>query len=1000
MRPETVDDSGHDERWGDALADCLEALESGRVIDRTRLLARYPEFVAELRQFFERRDRVERVVAPLRMAVQERPTPVPPDDSPDTDSGGPQRTVTDAAGRSFGDYEILGELGRGGMGTVYKARQRPLNRTVALKFLRPDSSRVDEARFRNEAETVAQFDHPHIVPVYEVGEHGGQLYFTMKLVEGGSLAQHLGRFGADPRAAVALLAPVARAVHYAHQRGVLHRDLKPSNVLLDRDDRGYVADFGLARRLDAGGDLTRSGTLVGTPHYMAPELADHRKGVAMVAADVYGLGAVLYAVLTGRPPFRGQTVLETLDQLKSADPDPPRRLNPRIDRDLETVCLTCLAKDPARRYASAAELADDLERWLAGEPVRARRVGRWERAWKWVRRNPAVAALLAVVVLAGVTLMAGALWSNARLRDAAERERGHAARATRERNAARRAVDDMYTQVAEKWLAHQPRLQPLQREFLEKALRYYQEATETDDDSPKAAGELAEAYLRVGRIQGELGASAKAEEAYRRAVEVVERAGGEEPAGRAALAVAWGRLSGLLIHSGRHADAGEAAQKAITLYEQAAAGQDGPSDRGVLAYYYGSLGQSLEGRGDLAGAEEAFRKALKIREEQAARAQAEPQYQAQLALDLRELARVLFATQRFKLALEVMERGADAAQRAAKGDPGALRYQMDLAGLRLSLAIVYWKSGQLAKAEKSLRGVVEAQTRVVKDYPDVTQYREDLGSAYNILGIVHDDLGRRKEAEAAYRESIRIKEKLTQDVPTNPLYREDLVQSLNNLTPLLLADKRLREAERVNAEARLHAELLVKGVPQSPNFRKDLARSYWGRADIDLAAGRPGKAAAAWKRALEVSDHPDILAGAAEFLASCPDPKYRDVARAVALARKVVGVAPENGGYWATLGLAEYRAGHAREAVRALEQAEHAGDTNADVRLLLAMARWAVGDRERARREYTEAVRLLAQQASPDAHTLGLRDEAAGLLGVRDVPPGPKGKEGPRRTQS
>jgi hypothetical protein len=302
--------------------------------------------------------------------------------------------------RRFGDYELLEELGHGGMGVVYRARQLAPERLVALKVIRTGelATAEDVRRFRLEANEAARLDHPHIVPVYEVGEHAGRHFFTMRLLEGGSLAQHLARLQNDPKAAARLVAQVAQAVHHAHQRQLLHRDLKPGNVLLDAAGQPHVADFGLAKRLGGSGEASQS-VGAGTPEYMAPEQA---RGEARLttAADVYGLGGILYALLAGRPPFRGATAWETIQQVQAQEPVPPSAHGPGCPRDLETICLKCLAKEPSRRYASAEAQAEELERWLAGEPIRARPVGRLERAWLWAKRNPAVASLLTAFVAA------------------------------------------------------------------------------------------------------------------------------------------------------------------------------------------------------------------------------------------------------------------------------------------------------------------------------------------------------------------------------------------------------------------------------------------------------------------------------------------------------------------------------------------------------------------------------------------------------------------------
>ena len=287
------------------------------------------------------------------------------------------------------------------MGVVFEARQVSLNRPVAVKMIRAGlfAGEADLRRFRIEAEAVAHLDHPRIVPIYGVGEHQDCHYFSMKLIRGGSLARRLPAYPADPRAAARLVAEVAQAIQHAHDRGILHRDLKPSNILLDEEGRPLVTDFGLAKRSGDDSGLTQSGAIVGTPSYMAPEQASGHKVAVTALTDVYGLGAVLYALLTGRPPFVADTILETIEQVRGRPPAPPSRINPRVGRDLETICLRCLEKDPWRRYASADALADDLRRWLDGEPIAARPVGAAARVWMWSRRNPIVTGLLAALIL-------------------------------------------------------------------------------------------------------------------------------------------------------------------------------------------------------------------------------------------------------------------------------------------------------------------------------------------------------------------------------------------------------------------------------------------------------------------------------------------------------------------------------------------------------------------------------------------------------------------------
>jgi serine/threonine protein kinase/Tfp pilus assembly protein PilF len=309
----------------------------------------------------------------------------------------------------LGDYELQEEVGRGGQGIVFRARQKSLNRTVALKVISLGqwASEAHVKRFRREAEAAASLDHPSIVPIYEVGERDGSCYFSMKFVEGGQLDEVIKREPIPIRGAAELIAKVARTVHYAHEHGILHRDIKPGNILLDKNGEPHLTDFGLARLLDTQSSVTRTIDVLGTPSYMAPEQAAGETTKLSKATDVYGLGAVLYQLLTGQPPFAGGTTYETIRLLRDTEPRPPRLLNPKMDRDLSTICLKCLEKDPTRRYSSALALAEDLEHWLKHEPIKAKRSGIFAHALKWVRRNPAIAA----VITLSLTLAAAMGWN-------------------------------------------------------------------------------------------------------------------------------------------------------------------------------------------------------------------------------------------------------------------------------------------------------------------------------------------------------------------------------------------------------------------------------------------------------------------------------------------------------------------------------------------------------------------------------------------------------------
>src|SRR5262245_23312210 len=442
--------SGAENDLEDVILAYLTAVDAGQVPPRQEFMDRYPQFASDLMAFFADQDQTVSCVSPFRQV-----------------GPGPAAVLQDPA---FGDYMLDKELGRGGMGVVFKAQQVSLRRPVAIKMILAGhlARAADVQRFRAEAEMGASLNHPHIVPIYESGEYQGQHFFSMKLMEGGSLAGQIGegrwkmRDRQQQRNAARLIATVARALEHSHQRGLLHRDLKPGNILFDLDERPHVSDFGLCKRVQPaaegpqapGACPTISGTVVGTPSYMAPEQATAPRSIT-TAADVYSLGAVLYELLAGRVPFRGETPMDTLFQVSQVEPPPPRALNALVDCDLETIALKCLEKDPRRRYASAAALAEDLERWLAGVPILARPAGLLERTIKWARRRPAnaaLAALLAACLLAG---LASLVWNwqaaeAAKHKNAlqaaqeAEEKRAESARADQEATAKRRLATKLY----------------------------------------------------------------------------------------------------------------------------------------------------------------------------------------------------------------------------------------------------------------------------------------------------------------------------------------------------------------------------------------------------------------------------------------------------------------------------------------------------------------------------------------------------------------------------
>jgi tetratricopeptide (TPR) repeat protein len=752
-------------------------------------------------------------------------------------------------------YEALSELGRGAMGIVYRAWHARLRRAVALKALHAGAGAPPEllARLKVEAEAVARLDHPGIVRIYEVGEVAGRPYLALELVEGGSLEQKLRGVPQPAGPAARLTEQLARAVHHAHLHGVVHRDLKPSNILLDGDGAPKVGDFGLAKLTIGGDSATLSGMVLGTASYMAPEQALGKKDVGP-AADVYGLGAILYEMLTGRPPFRGETVPDTLLQVTAHDPVPPRRLQPKAPRDLETICLKCLAKAPHKRYPSAEALADDLGRFLSGRPIQARPVGAAERAIKWARRRPAAAALLAVSVAAALVVVAVLATANARerrqrqeaqaQRDEAERQR----RKAQERfELARAAVDLMLSRVGEEGLAHVPQMDGVRRELLQDALKFYQKFLEEEGTAPEVRHETALAYRRVGDIQRVLGKAAEADLAYRQACALLQALVEELPERaryREELAGAHSRLGVLLQANGRPGEAETEHRRALRLY--AALVNESPSRadyRQELARSQSTLATHLWMTDRIDEAEVEYRRALKLRAELFRASPERPDYRQDLARSHNKLGRLLKARRRRPEAEKELGLALELRRKLAADFPLRPDYRQELAHTSSNLGVLYREAGRLAEAQRVFGLALELRRKLAADFPLRPDYRQDLGHSHYQVGALLAAQGKPREAESAYRLALAAQERLTSDYPTVPDYHSDLGQASGRLAGLLSALSEWVEAGERFEEAIRQQRAALGANPRHPLYRwllrnhlRDYAESLIQRKDHAGAA--------------------------------------------------------------------------------------------------------------------------------------------------------------------
>ena len=733
-------------------------------------------------------------------------------------------------------YEILSELGRGGMGVVYKARQLGLNRLVALKMILSGdyAAASDLARFRLEAEAVAKLQHPGIVQVYAIDEVDGKPYFCLEFVNGGPLQKKLAGNPQSPRRAAHLVEKLAEAMAYAHQNHIIHRDLKPANVLLTETGEPKVADFGLAKKLDEQDSQTQSGSILGTPGYMAPEQAHGRTRDVGPAGDIYSLGAILYEALVGRPPFKGETVLDTLELVRSQEPVAPSRLQPKIPRDLETICLKCLQKDPKNRYHSAGALAEDLRRFQAREPILARPTPAWERAWKWARRRPLAAALIAVSALFALSIAVGGAafgeyeqWRADEIERLMDNVKKQRKRAETNFESARSAVDEMLTSVGQQRLAYEPRMEKVRRDLLTKALNFQKQFLEEKSDDPDVRCEVGRAYTRVGDIQEMLGEHDEAEQSYGAAQTFLSRLNAEYPSNvryHQDLATCMNNLGQLLKNAGRTPEAERALREAMDIRRKLADEEKDEEDQRELANVDNNLGGLLLVEGRYMEAESLFRQSLGLVEEMA-KASSDPSYQQNLArghdnlgLLLAAVGRTDDAEQSFREALEVLEP-------LTKSYPNAPEYRQELAVNYNHLGNL-WRDTNPAKSEEFYRQSLDLRDRLVADFPTTPIYRQEQAASYHNLGLVRQAAGRGEEAEKAYSQALKIEDKLAADYPSVPDFSFELADSYINHAMLLQTALHLPEAEKAYGKALTSLNKLADKYPESPAYKQELATAH------------------------------------------------------------------------------------------------------------------------------------------------------------------------------